>query len=105
MSPEDPVTGERGGPMHVVIQIPAYNEAETIGGVIREIPRGIPGVERITVLVVDDGSTDGTGEIARAAGADIIVRHRRNRGLAAAFQTGFDTALRLGADIIVNSRR
>ncbi len=88
--------------MHLVVQIPAYNEAETIGEVIRGIPREIPGVERVTVLVVDDGSTDGTGAIARSAGADIVIRHRRNRGLAAAFQTGFDAALRLGADIIVN---
>lgn len=91
---------ERG--VHLVVQIPAYNEAETIGAVIREIPREIPGVARVTVLVVDDGSVDGTGAVARAAGADVVVRHRRNRGLAAAFQTGVDAALRLGADILVN---
>lgn len=91
-----------GAGAHLVVQIPAYNEAETIGAVIQEIPREIPGVSRVTVLVVDDGSTDGTAAAARAAGADFIVRHRRNRGLAAAFQTGVDTALRLGADLIVN---
>ncbi|WP_322799319.1 glycosyltransferase family 2 protein, partial [Thermoflexus sp.] len=73
-----------------------------IGKVIAEIPRRIPGIERVTILVVDDGSTDNTGEIARMAGADILIRHRRNRGLAAAFQTGCDMALGLGADIIVN---
>ncbi|MDW8065335.1 MAG: glycosyltransferase family 2 protein [Anaerolineae bacterium] len=88
--------------MHMVVQIPAYNEAEMIGKVIAEIPRRIPGIERVTILVVDDGSTDNTGEIARMAGADILIRHRRNRGLAAAFQTGCDMALGLGADIIVN---
>jgi len=88
--------------MHLVVQIPAYNEAETIGEVIQEIPRRIPGIDRVTVLVVDDGSRDGTGEVARAAGADVVIRHRRNRGLAAAFQTGMDAALRLGADLIVN---
>ncbi len=88
--------------MRLIVQIPAYNEAQTIGTVIREIPRSIPGIDRVEVLVVDDGSVDGTGEVAYAAGADIVVRHRRNRGLAAAFQTGLDTALRLGADIIVN---
>lgn len=91
-----------GAGAHLVVQIPAYNEAETIGAVIQEIPREIPGVSRVTVLVVDDGSTDGTAAAARAAGADFIVRHRHNRGLAAAFQTGVDTALRLGADLIVN---
>jgi len=88
--------------MHLVVQIPAYNEAETIGKVIQEIPRRIPGIDQVTVLVVDDGSRDGTGEVARAAGADVVIRHRRNRGLAAAFQTGMDAALRLGADLIVN---
>ncbi|MCS7251520.1 MAG: glycosyltransferase family 2 protein [Anaerolineae bacterium] len=88
--------------IHLIVQIPSYNEAQTIGSVIREIPRAIPGVDRVKILVVDDGSSDGTGDIARAAGADIVVRHRRNRGLAAALQTGFDVALRLGADLIIN---
>lgn len=85
------------------VQIPCYNEAATLPLVLRSIPRTIPGVATVTVVVVDDGSTDGTAAVARAHGADVVVRHPRNRGLAAAFRTGLDTCLRLGADIIVNT--
>ncbi len=89
--------------MKLVVQIPCYNEAETLPQTLAEIPRQIPGIDRVEVLVVDDGSTDGTAEVARRHGADHVVRHPRNRGLAAAFQTALDTALALGADIVVNT--
>lgn len=89
--------------MRVIIQIPCHNEAETLPAVLHEIPRSIPGVDSIETLVIDDGSTDATMQIARECGADHIVRHTRNRGLAAAFQDGIDACLKLGADIIVNT--
>jgi glycosyltransferase involved in cell wall biosynthesis len=88
--------------VRLVVQVPCYNEQETIGTVISEIPRVIEGVDEILVVVIDDGSRDRTGAVA-AAGADYVVRHARNRGLAAAFRTGLDVALRLGADIVVNT--
>jgi glycosyltransferase involved in cell wall biosynthesis len=87
----------------VIIQIPCLNEASTLGTSLRALPRELPGVDRIEWLVIDDGSTDGTVEVARAAGVDHIVRLRRNQGLARAFMAGLDACLRLGADIIVNT--
>jgi len=89
--------------MKLIVQVPCFNEQETLAETIAAIPRSVPGIDEVEVLVVDDGSTDGTLEIARAAGVDHLVRHRRNRGLAAAFRTGLDAALRLGADIVVNT--
>ena len=83
--------------------IPAFNEAPWIGTAIRAIPREVEGFDRIEVLVIDDGSTDGTGDAALEAGADHIVRHRTNRGLARAFAAGMNRALALGADVIVNT--
>jgi glycosyltransferase involved in cell wall biosynthesis len=71
--------------------------------VLASIPRRVARSARVLTLVVDDGSSDGTAAVARRAGADYVVRHTRNRGLAAAFQTGLTTALRLGADVIVNT--
>jgi glycosyltransferase involved in cell wall biosynthesis len=88
--------------MRLVIQIPVLNECDTIADVLNDLPRTIPGVDEIMVLIVDDGCTDNTVAIALAHGAHYVVRHTSNRGLAAAYQTGVDTALRLGADIIVN---
>ncbi len=87
----------------LIIQIPCYNEENTLPLVLASIPRRVPGVERVEVLVVDDGSTDRTAEVARSLGVDHVVRHTCNRGLAAAFQSGIDACLRLGADIIVNT--
>jgi glycosyltransferase involved in cell wall biosynthesis len=89
--------------MKLFIQIPCYNEEATLPLVVGSIPRDIAGVDEVRILVVNDGSTDRTVEVARELGVDYIVSHRGNRGLAATFQTGLDTCLQLGADIIVNT--
>ncbi len=89
--------------MKLVIQIPCFNEEETLPLTLADLPREVPGFDVVEWLVVDDGSTDRTSEVAAALGVDHIVRHPRNRGLAAAFLTGLDTALRAGADVIVNT--
>lgn len=89
--------------MRLVIQIPALNERDTIADVLADLPRSIPGIDDIVILIVDDGCTDDTVAVALAHGAHHVVRHTSNKGLAAAYQTGIDTALRLGADIIVNT--
>ena len=89
--------------MKLIVQIPAYNEEATIASVIRHVPRSISGIERVEVLVINDGSTDRTVEHAQSAGADHIWSLPHNRGLAFAFQAGLDACLRQGADIIVNT--
>ncbi len=87
--------------MHLIVLIPAYNEAGTIAGVLDAIPQSFPGIEVVDVLVVDDGSADQTAAIAETAGA-IVVSHVHNRGVGRAFTTGLEKALELGADIMVN---
>jgi glycosyltransferase involved in cell wall biosynthesis len=87
----------------LVIQIPCLNEAADLPSTLAALPRRIDGIDRIEVLVIDDGSRDNTSQVARLWGVHHIVRHRGNRGLAAAFQSGIDKALREGADIIVNT--
>ena len=89
--------------MKLIVQIPCYNEERSLGDAIADIPRAIPGIDSVEVLVIDDGSTDGTIEAARRAGADHIIRHKSNKGLAETFRTGIDACLSRGADIIVNT--
>ena len=88
---------------HLIIQIPAYNEAETIGVTLAALPRQVPGFTKVEWLLVDDGSRDRTVEIARAAGVDHVVSLSHNRGLAFAFMAGIEASLKLGADVIVNT--
>lgn len=87
----------------LIIQIPCYNEAQTLPETVRALPRVIAGIDKIEYLVIDDGSRDGTSDIARSLGVDHIVRFPRNKGLAAGFMAGLETCLRNGADIIVNT--
>lgn len=87
--------------MKLVIQIPALNEEATIGAALAALPRSLPGFHQVAILVVDDGSTDRTHEIA-LAGSDRMVRFPARRGLAAAFSAGLEEALSMGADVIVN---
>lgn len=89
--------------MKLAIQIPAYNEAEHLPAVLAELPRQLPGVDEIVIVVVDDGSTDDTTRVALEHGADFVLRHRHNRGLSKAFIDGIQFCLALGADIIVNT--
>jgi len=89
--------------MKLIVQIPCHNEEQALPVTIPTIPRQVPGVDVVEILIIDDGSRDRTVEVARALGVDHVVRHTSNQGLAAAFQTGLDACLRLGADVIVNT--
>jgi glycosyltransferase involved in cell wall biosynthesis len=89
--------------MMLVIQIPCFNEAGTLGITLAALPRTVPGFERVEWMVIDDGSTDDTIEIARTGGVHHIVRLGRNQGLARAFAAGLEAAVRAGADVIVNT--
>ena len=89
--------------MKVIIQVPCYNEEATLPETVKDLPQEIEGVTAIETLVVDDGSTDRTSEVARELGVDHIVRLPRNRGLARAFARGVEACLGFGADIIVNT--
>lgn len=89
--------------MKLIIQIPAYNEESTLPQTLRDLPRSLPGVDEVEVLVIDDGSTDRTAQVARELGVHHVVRLKQHQGLATAFTVGLETALQLGADIIVNT--
>jgi glycosyltransferase involved in cell wall biosynthesis len=89
--------------MKLIIQIPCFNEEQTLPSTLADLPREVAGIDEVEWLVVDDGSTDRTVEVAREAGVEHVVRLTNNKGLAAAFQAGLDACLKLGADIIVNT--
>jgi glycosyltransferase involved in cell wall biosynthesis len=88
--------------MKLIIQVPCLNEEATLPRVLAQLPRRVDGFDEVEFLVIDDGSTDRTAEVAHDSGADHLVRLTNNKGLAAAFQAGLDAALKLGADVIVN---
>jgi glycosyltransferase involved in cell wall biosynthesis len=89
--------------MKLIIQIPCLDEEATLPQTIADLPRELPGIERIELLVIDDGSTDRTVEVARECGVEHVVRLTNNKGLAAGFQAGMDACLKLGADVVVNT--
>src|SRR6184192_4370623 len=89
--------------MKLIIQIPCFNEEAQLPTTLAEVPRTVEGFDVVEWLVVDDGSTDRTIEVARAHGVDHIVRLTNNKGLATAFQAGLDACLKLGADVVVNT--
>lgn len=89
--------------MKLVIQIPCLNEEATLPATLADLPRRIDGIDEIEVVVIDDGSIDGTADVARTNGVSHVVRAPVNQGLARAFSVGLDYALRLGADIVVNT--
>src|SRR3954447_23632561 len=89
--------------MKLIIQIPCFNEAEQLPLTLAELPRHVDGFDLVEWLVIDDGSSDAEIAGARGNGGDPLVRLTNNKGLATAFQAGIDTALKLGADVIVNT--
>lgn len=89
--------------MKLIIQIPCFNEEQQLPATLRDLPREVAGFDTVEWLIIDDGSSDRTIEVARAGGVDHIVKLTNNKGLAAGFQAGLDAALKLGADVIVNT--
>ncbi len=89
--------------MKLVVQVPCLNEEVTLPLVLESIPKKIPGIDEIVILIIDDGSTDRTVEVAKAHGVTHFVTHARNRGLGRSFHDGVQRALELGADIVVNT--
>ena len=89
--------------MKLIIQIPCYNEAETLEIALNALPKKIDGIDKIEYLIINDGSIDNTAEIAKNWGVHYIVNFKRNKGLAKGFMAGLDACLRNGADIIVNT--
>jgi glycosyltransferase involved in cell wall biosynthesis len=95
--------GTLGPALKLIVQIPCHNEEQTLAQTVADIPREVRGVDEVELLVIDDGSTDRTIEVARECGVDHIVRLTNHKGLAVAFQAGLDACLKLGADVIVNT--
>lgn len=89
--------------MKLIIQIPCFNEAETLAIALNALPRSVAGFDKVEWLIIDDGSTDDTVKVAKENGVDHVISHHQNQGLAKAFMTGLDNCLRLGADVIVNT--
>ena len=89
--------------MKLIIQIPCYNEAETLEVALNDLPKHIDGIDEIEYLIINDGSKDNTVEVAKKWGVNYVVNFRRNKGLAKGFMAGLDACLRNGADIIVNT--
>lgn len=87
----------------LIIQIPCYNEAETLEVALNDLPKHIDGIDEIEYLIINDGSHDNTVEVAKKWGVNYVVNFRRNKGLAKGFMAGIDACLRNGADIIVNT--
>ncbi|MCG2691441.1 glycosyltransferase, partial [Microgenomates group bacterium] len=87
----------------LIVMVPCFNEEKTLAAVIKSIPKKIPGIAKIETLVVDDGSTDKTFQVAKKLKVNHIIRHFNNKGLAKAFEAGLELALEKGADIIVNT--
>ena len=89
--------------MKLIVQIPCFNEEATLQATVRDIPRKIEGIDVVEVLIIDDGSTDATIEVAKECGVDYIVRNKENKGLARTFAHGLRASLECGADIVVNT--
>jgi glycosyltransferase involved in cell wall biosynthesis len=89
--------------MKLIIQIPCFNEADTLPATLRELPKAVEGFEVVEWLIIDDGSSDGTAEVARRHGADHVLVLEHHQGLARAFMAGLEHALKLGADVILNT--
>ena len=89
--------------MKLIIQIPCYNEEKTLPQTLADLPSKLEGIDKIEILIIDDGSTDNTSKVAKEYGVDHVIRFNKRAGLARAFKTGIEEALRFKADIIVNT--
>lgn len=89
--------------MKLIVQIPCYNEAQTLGIALKELPRKVEGFDAVEWLIIDDGSTDNTVEVAKGHGVDHVISFTKNQGLARAFMAGLEACLRFGADVILNT--
>ena len=87
--------------MKLIIQIPCFNEEQTLPVTLAALPKDVPGIDEVEWLVIDDGSIDDTYQIAKKHGVHHVLKHKRNKGLARAFITGLHECIRLGADIVV----